>query len=181
MAMRHSHACRSHTCVRSAGSQRALQGVLEDGSLRELACDRCPDNEKGQSTVEIAIAFPVVLIVAVIAINALLFLSECAQFDRVARQSIRAFATAPAYGETNAQISGSIQSALEQALDQPNLSVRVAASGSSLGFTTYTATLEFAPTLFGLGLRSEVFGVPLPKLRHSVGLTVDTYRPGVLL
>ena len=35
-------------------------------------------NQAGQMTVELAVAFPVVVAVAVIAMNALLFLSECA-------------------------------------------------------------------------------------------------------
>ena len=45
----------------------------------------------------------------------------------------------------------------------------------------FTATIEFSPTLFGLGLKSSVFGVSLPHLEHAVSLTVDPYKPGVLL
>ena len=36
-------------------------------------------------------------------------------------------------------------------------------------------------TLFGLGLKSEVMGVALPKLSHTEELVVDCYKPGVLL
>ncbi len=138
-------------------------------------------SDSGQSTVEIAVAFPVMIIVAFIAVNAMLFLSECAQFDRVVRQSVRTYATAPSYGETTAQINARIQSSVEVALREPYLSISVGSEGSAFGYITYTATMEFSPTLFGLGLRSEVFGIALPKLRHSAALTVDTYRPGVLL
>lgn len=52
-------------------------------------------NQAGQMTVELAVAFPVVVAVAVIAMNALLFLSECAAFDRVARDAVRVHATSP--------------------------------------------------------------------------------------
>lgn len=45
--------------------------------------------ERGQMTVELAVVFPALLAVAVIAVNALLFFSECAAFDRVAREAVR--------------------------------------------------------------------------------------------
>lgn len=156
--------------------------VIGVAGLRKQSRRGCPSKrESGQSAVEIAIAFPIVIIVAVIAVNSMLFLSECAQFDRVVRQSIRVHATAPSYGETTAQISSRIQSSVQEAFEEPYLSISVGSEGSGFGFTTYTVTMEFTPTLFGLGMRSEVFGVALPKLRHSTALTVDTYRPGVLL
>ena len=47
--------------------------------------------------------------------------------------------------------------------------------------TSFSATLEYMPTLFGLGLKSEVMGVALPKLSHTEELVVDCYKPGVLL
>ena len=78
------------------------------------AVSRKHRDDSGQMTVEFAVAFPVFVIVAVIAVNALLFFSDCAAFDRLARES-------------------------------------------------------------------SVFGVALPVLEHSVSLTVDTYKPGVLL
>ena len=39
----------------------------------------------GQMTVEFVVAFPVLIAVAVVAVNACLFFSECAAFDMVAR------------------------------------------------------------------------------------------------
>ena len=49
------------------------------------------------------------------------------------------------------------------------------------GHISFSATLEYMPTLFGLGLKSEVMGVALPKLSHTEELVVDCYKPGVLL
>ena len=106
--------------------------------------------ERGQMTVELAVVFPALLAVAVIAVNALLFFSECAAFDRVAR-------------------------------DRPYLGTRVAVEGTADGHARFTATIEFSPTLFGLGLKSSVLGVALPRLEHAVSLTVDPYKPGMLL
>ena len=102
-------------------------------------------DERGQMTVELAAAFPVLIIVAVIAVNALAFFSECAAFDA------------------------------------ENEAVRVSAEAVSGGHTRFTGTLEYMPTLFGLGLRSTVFGIPLPPLTHAVSIAVDCYKPGVLL
>ena len=58
---------------------------------------------------------------------------------------------------------------------------RRVASRDCAGHTSFSATLEYMPTLFGLGLRSEVMGVAMPKLSHTEELVVDCYKPGVLL
>ena len=58
---------------------------------------------------------------------------------------------------------------------------RVAVEGTADGHARFTATIEFSPTLFGLGLKSSVLGVALPRLEHAVSLTVDPYKPGMLL
>ena len=50
-------------------------------------------DERGQMTVELAAAFPVLIIVAVIAVNALAFFSECAAFDNVFRDAVRVHVT----------------------------------------------------------------------------------------
>lgn len=137
--------------------------------------------ESGQMTVELAVVFPVLLIVAVVAVNALLFFSECAAFDNAFRDAVRVHATSPAYGQGVEQGTAAVQSALAEAFDRPFESVRVAAEGSSGGHTRFVATLEFTPTLFGMGLRTSVLGVSLPPLTHRVEFTADRYKPGVLL
>lgn len=138
-------------------------------------------DEAGQMTVEFAVAFPVFVIVAVIAVNALLFFSDCAAFDRLARDAVRTYAASPAYGQSIEGSIALIEDALGESFSRENLSVDVMAEGASSGHTRFTATIRFSPTLFGLGLRSSVFGVGLPALEHSVAMTVDSYKPGVLL
>lgn len=137
--------------------------------------------ESGQMTVELAVVFPVLLIVAVIAVNALLFFSECAAFDNTFRDAVRVHATSPAYGQTAAQGCSQVELALSEAFSQPYENSRVSLEGTAGGHTRFSATLEFYPTLFGLGLRSSVLGVALPPLSHTVSHTVDCYKPGVLL
>ena len=138
-------------------------------------------DERGQMTVELAAAFPVLIIVAVIAVNALAFFSECAAFDNVFRDAVRVHATSPAAGQGIEQSSALVQTALSAAFDAENEAVRVSAEGVSGGHTRFTGTLEYMPTLFGLGLRSTVFGIPLPPLTHAVSISCDCYKPGGLL
>ena len=69
-------------------------------------------DERGQMTVELAAAFPVLIIVAVIAVNALAFFSECAAFDNVFRDAVRVHVTSPAAGQGIEQSSALVQTAL---------------------------------------------------------------------
>lgn len=134
----------------------------------------------GQMTVELAVMVPVILAIAVIATNACLFLSECAAFDRAALDAVRAEATSLSFGEREEDACARVREALEREFDRDFLSVEVGCEGAEGGMVEYTATLRFRPTLFGLGFRSEFFGVELDGLSHEASLAVDPYRPGVL-
>ena len=135
----------------------------------------------GQATVELAVALPVVIAVAVIAVNALLFFGECAAFDRVSSQAVRAYAASPAYGQDTQRSCALVKAALDRQFSESYLDVSVSAGNAGSGKVRFTSTLTFHPTLFGLGLKSRVFGVELPSLRHSSALAVSVYKPGVLL
>ena len=135
----------------------------------------------GQMTIELAAALPVLIVVAVIAINALCFFEDCAVFDRVAHESIRVYAASPGYGQDGAQSCALIEQNIVAVLDRDNVEVSVTRSSAGFDLETYSATIEYAPTLFGMGLRSEVFGVPLPRLAHSTSLVVDVYKSGVII
>lgn len=139
------------------------------------------ENDSGQMTVEFMVALPVLLIVAVIATNALLFFSECAAFDRVARDAVRVHACSPTYGQTSDQSSAQVEQVLQACFEKEYLDCAVTVSNASMGQTTYVSTLTFYPTLFGMGLRSEILGVELFGFTHVVEFTIAPYRPGVLL
>ena len=138
-------------------------------------------SQSGQMTIEVAVALPVLIVVAVIAVNAMTFFSECAAFDRLVHEAVRVHATAPAYRQGADQSCALVEQAVRGQLDADNLSISVAHGVTGADFDEYTATLEYYPTLFGLGLRSEVFGVSLPHLSHETRLVVDSYRPGVIV
>lgn len=135
----------------------------------------------GQMTIEFVVALPVMIAIAVIAVNAMTFFGTCAAFDNDLRDLARVHATSPAYGQDVAQSCVAIEQDLAEAFSsQDNVGVHVSARAASGGHTTFTGTVEFLPTLFGLGLKDSIFGVALPKLVHREEFTVDCYKPGVL-
>ena len=137
-------------------------------------------NKSGQATVELAIVFPVVLIIACVAINAILFFSYCSKFDRIFKQTVCEICTSPAYCVTTINLKDDLQNTLNSSLQAENLEIETSVEGASGGLVKYGAKIYMSPTLFGLGLKSEIFGVPLFKLQHSQNITVDTYKPGVV-
>lgn len=135
----------------------------------------------GQMTVEFVIAFPVMFLIGIIAINALLLFSECAAFDRIAKEAVRIHASSPAYGQTLEQSCEAIEQEIAGHFEKEYLNSSLSFSQDISGHVQFIATLRFSPTLFGMGLRSEVLGVALPQLKHSTSIVIDSYRPGVLI
>ena len=154
------------------------------GVMKHVArgfANRTATDESGQMTVEMAVAMPALIVVAVIAVNACTFFYQCAVFDRVAHEAVRVYATSPAYWEGPGQACASVEQAVRSQLDNQNLDVSVAYAKVGADFDEYRATLNFQPTLFGMGLRSEVFGVSMPQLEHTTSYVVDSYKPGVIV
>ncbi len=137
-------------------------------------------DRSGQMMVELCIVLPVIIVVAVIAVNALMFFGDCAQFDRISRNAVCTFASSPDSGQDAGEVASAIQAQLESACNADNLSSSVEVFEDANGYDVFTATLEFSPTLFGLGLRCDILGIPLPKLTHSSRMTVSPYKPGML-
>lgn len=135
----------------------------------------------GQVTVELVVAIPVLLIVAVVGVNALLFLGECASFDRQARDAIRVHAAAPGYGQGPGDAASAVQAALSESFNREFEQVRVSVSGASPGLVRYEATLSFTPTLVGRSFSGTVFGTWLSPLEHTTVLVVDPYKPGAIV
>lgn len=131
-------------------------------------CDR-----RGQMTVELCVVLPAVIVIAAIAFNALAFFSQCAEFDRSFRNAVRIWAVAP-------PTSMDFHTAMEQVVCQVEMAqgdttmTTVSYEVGADAMATVTGTLEYAPTLFGLRTRSEIFGVPLPSLTHTAQIVVAT-------
>ena len=138
-------------------------------------------SNRGQMTVEMAIAMPVLIIVAVIAVNALSFFVDCAVFDRVFCEAVRTYAVAPAYGQGAGQNCDLVKQVVQEAVGQSNVEIAVSHGKTGLDFDEYTGVIEYQPTLFGMGLRSSVFGVALPTLTHTTSYVIDSYKAGVIV
>ena len=143
----------------------------QEGCLRRMA-----RSERGQMTVELMVALPVMVVIALIVFNALTFFGLCAEHDRVARNAGRVYASAPASAVAS-EAAGEVQAAIEANLGCPTAESSVTASLPHLAPATFTCTLAYHPTLFGLGVRSEVLGVPLPALSHTVEMSTFVYNP----
>lgn len=135
--------------------------------------------DAGQMTVGLAVALPVVLVVALVSYNALVFFSDCARFDRVARNAVRICAVSPAYGQDVQQRAAAVESLVSEGMASDGLTCSVAVSASS-GAECYEARLEYEPTLFGMALKGSVLGVDLFTLKHVVLMSVDSYDPWVI-
>jgi Flp pilus assembly protein TadG len=143
-------------------------------------------NNRGQMTVELAVCIPVILALAAVVINAMIFLGDCAKFDRLAAEAVRIEAVAPA--STNYGVSAgaaATQSRLQGYFaNRKDISITVSVSGATNNtlsmltqLQTYKCTLKYRPPLFG----DEFFGVKFGTIDHTRTYTVDPYRPGVLL
>lgn len=96
----------------------------------------------GQMTMEFMAMFPLMIIVACIAVNAISFLSLCAGFDVQAKNAIRTYATSPGYGETGASAGPRIQSALDAEFSNDAVSVSVAASDGGAGMVRFLSLIH---------------------------------------
>lgn len=132
-------------------------------------------------TVEFVIAFPVALVVALVSVNAVLFFSDCASFDRLFRSTVCTYAASPAYEQDVSESCALVKSSLEDDFSRENLQFEVTSVGAGGGLVTFQGTLTFQPTLFGRGALSGAFGVGFPALSHQEQITVDVYKPGVLI
>lgn len=138
-------------------------------------------DSSGQMTIELACAMPVLLVVALMAVNALTFFGQCAVFDRVAHEAVRVHAAAPAYRQAAGQSCALIEADIRNALQVPDADISVTHSSTGADLDCYTASLSAAPTLFGRAMRTRVFGVAVPRLVHTTRYVVDSYKPGVLI
>lgn len=137
-------------------------------------------NNEAQATVELAVMFPVILIIAVIAVNVLTFFSECSAFDRSFKQVITCIGPNPGYGKDIGNAKSIVENELNNRFNEDFLDFEVSVENVSGGFQEFRAILKMHPTLFGMGLRNEIFGVPLPSLTHEQKMVIEVYKPGVI-
>lgn len=165
-----------------------LQGIVHGGMRETLRCD------EGQMVVEMAAVAPVVIAVAVIVTNLMMFMVGASRFDRVALDAVLAVAVAPTGEAGDRGQEQAVREAIERAMNGMRgmaITVEVIpgwrdASTGGIGFscaphlTKYRCTLLFEPWPQGFSVAGVAVGTP-PVLRHERSIVVDRYRTGVVV
>lgn len=145
---------------------------------------------RAQATVEMVIVVPVLLVLALITYNIMMFLSAVARFDRVAPDIVLAHAVAGA-GDSETSAVGTVIGELEDAMGSYDVDVNVTCAEDGQtgagalfalvgGQRTYRCTLIFTPWPSGFSIAGVSLGAPL-KLEHTREVVVDPWRPGVVM
>lgn len=149
--------------------------------------------ERAQATVEMAVVTPVLLVLALIAYNVMIFAGAVARFDRVVPDIVLAHAAAPGGegDESSIDASATVQAQIQNAMEGYDLQVEVSSeqgTASSDGgllslsgtFRTYTCTMHYEPWPSSLSIAGVSLGAPA-VLTHERAVTVDPWRLGVVM
>lgn len=149
--------------------------------------------ECAQATVEMAVVTPVLLVLALIAYNVMIFAGAVARFDRVVPDIVLAHAAAPGGegDESSIDASATVQAQIQDAMEGYDLQVEVSSeqgTASSDGgllslsgtYRTYTCTMHYEPWPSSLSIAGVSLGAPA-VLTHERAVTVDPWRPGVVM
>ena len=163
---------------------------------RRGSCAGAPPRScKAQATVEAAVVIPVLVVLALIVYNLGLFAAAVARFDRVAPDVVIAHAVSPAGAEgSDAGREGAaatVERELERAMEGMRVEVSVTREvagasddGSVLALVgalhTYRCEMRFDPWPGDFQIAGVRFGVP-DILRHERSVTIDPWRPGVVV
>jgi hypothetical protein len=137
----------------------------------------------GQMVVELAVTLPVAIVVALVCYNAARFAAACARFDRIALDAVLSQGVSPPGKEASGSASGLVQACIEQGMGGPGdaFTIEVAEEEGTLPqLSCYRCTLCMRPWPSQLVVAGVRLGAP-ELLRHERSLTVDRYRPGVVL
>lgn len=150
--------------------------------------------ERAQATVEMAVVAPVLIVLALIVYNLMVFVAATARFDRVAPDIVLACGVTPS-GEGEEGDGGAaaeVRERLEEAMAGYELEIEVTvvegeggADDSSLlalvgVLRTYTCSMSYRPWPSGLSVAGVEMGAPA-RLKHERAVTIDPWRPGVVL
>ena len=147
--------------------------------------------ERAQATVEIAVVTPVLLVLALIVYNVMIYASAVARFDRVVPVLAHAVAPSGEGDESSVDASATVRTQILNAMEGYDLQIEVsseqgaeASDGGLLSlsgtFRTYTCTMHYEPWPTSLSIAGVPLGAPT-TLSHERAVTVDPWRPGVVM
>ena len=142
-----------------------------------------------QATVEMAIVAPVLIVLAIIVYNVMVFTSAVARFDRVAPDIVIAHGVSPA-GDGKEDAADVIAAQLREAMEGYEVKIEVVCEQEEDPSTTiltlivsprtYRCTMRYAPWPTGISIAGVPIGAPL-ALAHERAVAVDPWRPGVIV
>ncbi len=149
--------------------------------------------ERAQATVEMAVVTPVLLVLALIVYNVMVFASAVARFDRVVPDIVLAHAVAPEGegDESSIDASATVQTQILNVMEGYDLQIEVSSEqGAAVSdggllslsgtFRTYTCTMHYEPWPSSLSIAGLSLGAPA-QLSHERTVTIDPWRPGVVM
>ena len=142
-----------------------------------------------QATVEMAIVAPVLIVLAIIVYNVMVFTSAVARFDRVAPDIVIAHGVSPA-GDGKEDAADVIAVQLREAMEGYEVEIEVVCEQEEDPATTiltlivsprtYRCTMRYTPWPTGIAIAGVPIGAPL-ALTHERAVAVDPWRPGVIV
>jgi hypothetical protein len=151
-------------------------------------------NKSGTASLELAVLIPIILSVAVISINLLVFMGDCAKFDRISAEAVRVYGISPGYGEYGSDsCSKKIRLAIKEAfggVDRIQIEVKNSDSkgefsnGGNVGTFSfnplhreYSCKMISKPWLLPDGL----FGIRFSGPVHEKSFVVSPFKAGGLI
>lgn len=154
--------------------------------------------EGAQATVELAVVAPVLVALALITYNMMVFVSATARFDRVAPDIVLAHGSSPSVPEPDAVagtrgVADAVAGELERAMGDYGVEIEVEVSeegqggldgATSLGLTgslrDVTCVMRYRPWPQGWSIAGVDLGSPL-FMEHRRCVTIDPWRSGVIV
>ncbi len=163
-------------------------------SMNIFKCGRKPLDERGQMSVETALMLPILIVLAFVMSNVLLYVEACITFDRIAYDAVISQGVAPSGEQSTEHAAREIKACIEDALDRSstcNIEVTASEVGRLSGtndalfsvvpsLTSYECTLCFSPWGSSIQIAGFTFTFPI-QLTHTRSFVVDRYRPGVVV
>ena len=148
-------------------------------------------DERGQMSVELAVLMPVALALLVIVVDLMVFMGDCARFDRVSAQMVRINVASPSADAYGRDASGAIQQGISAAMGgRDRLDIQVSYQGKLYSATDedgllsllpqpqcYRCSMTYHPWPFNVGF----LGFAPLSIQHHRDYVIDSYRPGILI
>lgn len=133
--------------------------------------------ERAQATVEMAVMAPVLIIVALIVYNLMVFISATARFDRVAPDIVLAHGASPVGGEgaATAAVAATVKTELERAMGTYDIEVEVSVAEEEDGSPHSTALAGGRPQDLHLHHEVHAMAPGARACRHRLGGTGQTH------